>query len=167
MPVKGFTKPTETPSKRYSSDPKTRAAGLDAEDRLGGKQPGAGRPRKSVSEAQSEHRRPAAAAVAQAARDNADAISNVFVTILHDDTASNAAKVRAMKSFLSVEQREAELQLAEARAHTLPDRPLPESAEEAAAQLAAKLSGNPILAERFSAVLRAAGADTPNPPETG
>jgi len=166
MPVIGFQRPTDKPARRYSSDPKTRAAELVADGKIGGKRDGAGRPRKSTSESQSLQRRPAAQAVARAAREHADKIGQVFIDVLEDDDASDRQKVHAMRALIGIEQKEAALQLEEESAGRTPADEVPSDRGELTAALAAKLANDPLLRQQFSRLLAAAGSQTDVPPKS-
>jgi hypothetical protein len=112
-----------------------------------------GRPPKVPTEDQL-HPRPAAAAVRRAAAANADKIAAVFIDVLNSD-ASDAQKVRSMKSLLAVEQKEVAIELEERKLTSTPPPPQFGSAEEAANVLAARLASNPILRSRLLASLTA------------
>jgi hypothetical protein len=163
MPVKSFDKPR----RKYSSDPSERAKELVAEGRFGGKREGAGRPAKGVTEIQPNHPRPAAAAVRRAASQNADRIAQVFISVLDDETATDAQKVRSMRALLDVEQREVGIELEEAKLNRSSPGPQFAGAEDAAAQLASRIRENPILRSRLLGVLAAGPPPEGNPPQDG
>lgn len=166
MPVKGFTKPTETPPRRYSSDPAERARELIAEGRLGGKQPGSGRPRKRVSEAQP--RKLAMTTVTERLRESAELIASVIPDVLNDPDATKSERMRAARLAIRIEGIDEDRRREEAsegRRSAMAD--LDADRAELVAALAVKLAENPLLAQRLGAVLSAAGADTPNPPGSG
>jgi hypothetical protein len=167
MRAKTPKKPLKTPparTRKYSSDPAERAAELVSEGKLGGKQPGAGRPRKSVSEPQSNHPRPASSAVAQAAREHSGLIARAFLDVLDDPDASDRQKMAASKSLVAIELRESALELDEAKQGVAPERVLPEDHGEAVRQLAGLVASNPLVARRLAAVLTSAGPPGDNPP---
>jgi hypothetical protein len=152
MPVTGFGDPTAQPRKKYSSDPKTRARELVAEGKFGGRQPGAGRRRKPDSQKPKR----ASAAIAQAARDNADKIASVFTGIVNDDDASRHIKMRAAKLAVDIEGREAERVREEDDRLGRSRADLPEDRDALVSALAEKVAANPVLAAQLGAVLTAA-----------
>ena len=77
-------------AKRYSSDPKTRAAELVAEGKIGGRRQGAGRPRKGVTERQ---RKRASTVITEYASENADRIAGVLLDVLLADDATRTEKM--------------------------------------------------------------------------
>lgn len=140
------------PRKRYAADRSERARQLVEDGKIGGARPGAGRPPKANTESQG--RRPAAEAVAAAARQHSESIAQVFVDVLQDDTASDSEKLRAMRALLGVETTEAKIQLEESKQSDL-DPVTPESRKEAEANLSRALA-NPLVASRIAAALTAA-----------
>jgi hypothetical protein len=164
MPVVGFKKPPEKPRKRYSSDRKTRAAELVAEGRLGGAQPGSGRPRKSVTEAQPKR---ASSAVTEWAQANPDLIASVIPDVLNDPDASDHLKLRAVKLGLKVESDEVERQRQDEREGIAPASAIPTDRRELESHLAALLISNPIVARRMGALLSGVDAPALNPPNNG
>jgi hypothetical protein len=160
MPVIGFKSDTKT-KRRYASDPATRAAELVSEGRFGGKQPGAGRPRKSVTESQQR----ASTVVADAARENADLIASTFTDTLSDPDASRRARMKAGSTLIAIEGKEAEQQRADDREGLTRPSDLPEDRAELISHLAELVAGNPILARRLGAILSSADAPAPEPPK--
>jgi hypothetical protein len=162
VPVVGFKKPSREPRKRYSSDPKTRAAELVKDGKLGGARPGAGRPRKTHSEPQPMR---ATQAIAEGLRENAELAAAVIPSVLLDPTASKGQKMAAVRLGLKIESDQAEHERQEAREGRhpaeLPD--LDGDRTVLAAALAAKLAGNPLLARRLAAVLSGVAGSTDKP----
>jgi hypothetical protein len=162
MPVVGFKKPSGEPRKRYSSDPKTRAAELVAEGKLGGRREGAGRPRKH-SEPQSVR---ATSVIADGIRENADLAARVVPDVLRDPEASDRVKMAAIKLGLRIEsadedRRREDEREGRSRAHDIdPDA----DRDELAAALATKLANNPMLARSLGAVLSRIGESALDPP---
>jgi hypothetical protein len=163
MPVVGF----EKRPRKYASDPRERARELVRDGKLGGARPGSGRPRKSTGKSQSNHPRPAAAAIAAFARDHADELAQVFADVLDDPDATDAQKLRAVRSMLGIEMKETEFQLEERKLNRPAPTPEHGSAEDAAAQLAARLAANPIVTRRLLAVLAPVEGPEGNPPKVG
>jgi hypothetical protein len=164
MPVVGFKNSPPKSPKRYSSDPKTRAAELVAEGKLGGARPGAGRPRKSVTEAQPKR---ASTAVTEWAQQNPELIASVIPDVLNDPDASDHLKLRAVKLGLRVESDEVERQRQDEREGRSPaELPDPNADHsELVALLAAKFAANPLLARRLGAVLSAVDVPATDPPK--
>lgn len=154
------TKTPKKPPRKYSSDPKTRAAELVAEGKLGGRREGAGRPRKVSPETQS-HPRPASAHMAAGIAELGPQMLGVIRDVLEDDTASDGAKLRALKAAVGIELKETELQLEESKRDLPSPPPEFENREDALSALAAKLAENPILRDRLLAAV------APRPPVTG
>jgi hypothetical protein len=161
MPVVGFKKPSGAVRKRYSSDPKTRAAELVADGKLGGARAGAGRPRKHT-DAQSVR---ATSVIADGIRENADLAARVVPDVLRDPDASDRVKMQAIKLGLRIESadedRRREDEREGRRAAELPD--LDGDRDVLAAALAAKLAANPMLARRLAAVLSGVAGSTGKP----
>jgi hypothetical protein len=154
VPVVGFDKPTDKPARRYSSDPKTRAAELVKDGKIGGKREGAGRPRKSTSDTQRPKR--ASTVVAEALRENAELVASVIPDVVNDPDASRHIKLRAAKLAVDIEGREAERTREEderAGRFRAGGGELPEDRDELAAMLASKLAANPLLAAQLGDVL--------------
>jgi hypothetical protein len=164
MPVVGFKKPTDKPARRYSSDPKTRAAELVADGKLGGARPGAGRPRKKHPDSQKRKR--ASTAITEAARENADKIASVISDVVNDPEASRHVKLRAAKLAVDIEHKE------DAHARELDDRlgpsrgEFPQDRDALVEGLAAKIAGNPLLAAQLGDVLSRAAAIAGGEPQT-
>jgi hypothetical protein len=164
VPVIGFKKPTDKRPRRYSSDPKTRAAELVKDGKLGGARPGAGRPRKSVADTQKRKR--ASTVITEAARENADKIAGVFSDVIGDPEASRHVKLRAAKLAIDIEHRE------DAHAREEDDRlgrsrgELPQDRDALVDALAQKLAGNPLLAAQLGAVLSRAAELAGLPPQS-
>lgn len=159
MPVIGFPQPSDKPSRRYSSDPKIRAAELVRDGKIGGRREGAGRPRKSTSGSQKPKR--ASTVVAEALRDNAELVASVIPDVVNDPDASRHVKLRAAKLALEIEGREAE------RVREEDERlgrfrsgrgELPADRDALVQALAAKVAANPMLAAQLGAVLSRAAA---------
>jgi hypothetical protein len=112
-----------------------------------------------VSEAQSKHPRPAAAAIAAFAREHADELAQVFADVLEDPDATDAQKLKAVRSMLVIEMKETSFQLEERKLNRTPPPPDFDSREDAADHLAAKLAANPLLARRLLGVLAAGTSD--------
>lgn len=142
--------------RKYSSDPKQRAAELRAEGKFGGKQPGAGRPRKSASDA---HPKRASAVIASYVRENGPEFARVLEDILRDPDASDAIKMRATKLALQIETNEEERQRQDEREGRSLELPDTDDREAVIDHLAAALA-NPIVRQRFSALLAGSGANT-------
>lgn len=87
-------------TKRYSSDPKQRAAELVAEGKIGGKRKGAGRPRKPTSDSQ---RKRASTVIAERAREVAPQMAAALVDVLLADDATRTEKMRAVKVLTGIE----------------------------------------------------------------
>jgi hypothetical protein len=94
-----------TTKRKYSSDPATRARELRDEGRFGGRQPGAGRPRKDAAP-----RRRAASVIAEGARENAHLMAQVLEDVLTDPEATDAMRIRALKLAINIESREEDRQ---------------------------------------------------------
>lgn len=165
MPVVGFGNPTAKPRKKYSSDPKTRARELVAEGKFGGRQPGAGRPRKPDS----QKRKRASTVVAETARENADKIAGVFTDIVNDPEASRHIKLRAAKLATDIEGRETDRAREEDERAGLSRSSrddLPQDRDALVEALASKLAANPILAAQLSNVLGRAAQLAGLPPKS-
>jgi hypothetical protein len=162
MPVIGFKNSTAT-KRKYASDPATRAAELVSEGRFGGKQPGAGRPRKSASDSQQR----ASTVVADAARENADLIAATFVDTIRDPDSSRRAQMHASKTLIAIEGREAELTRADEPEGLAAPSGLPTDHSELVTHLATLVASNPIVARRLGALLASAAAPAEDPPNLG
>jgi hypothetical protein len=86
--------------------------------------------------------------------------------VLNDDDASDRQKVQAMKALIGIEQKEAALQLEEESAGRTPAKEVPTDRGELTAALAKRLANDPLLRQRFSALLTAAGSQTGVPPKS-
>jgi hypothetical protein len=163
MPVVGFKTPAAKPRKRYSSDPKTRAAELVAEGKLGRARPGAGRPRKHT-----EAQRPSASSViADALRDNADLAASVVPDVLRDPNASDSMKLRAVKLGLRIEDADENRRREDEREGRRPPESIDPAADhsELVRSLVAKLAENPMVAHQLAAVLSRVEAPGHTPPK--
>jgi hypothetical protein len=131
---------------KYSSDPAQRARELHAEGRLGGRRFGkmGGRPRKAPA---SSHPRPAAAAVAEAAAENADLIAKTFADVLNDDSISDTRKITALRTWLGIEARETDRERDEER-----DELAALSRDEVEEELT-RLLGNPMVRDGLAHLL--------------
>lgn len=135
--------------KGYSSDPKTRAAELVRDGKLGQAQPNAGRRKKSVNEG---HQKRASTVVAEYVRENGDEFAAVLERILRDPTASDAIKMRATKLALSIETGEEVRKREDERVGQDPELPDPDDRDAVVSHLAETLS-DPIVRNRLAAVL--------------
>lgn len=139
-------------AKRYSSDPKTRAAELVAEGKIGGRRQGAGRPRKGVTERQ---RKRASTVITEYASENADRIAGVLLDVLLADDATRTEKMRAVKLLTGIETAETDRERDElADPNSAASLEMAETVEEAKSTLAAKLA-DPITGPRLRAALAA------------
>ena len=137
-------------AKRYSSDPKQRAAELVAEGKIGGKREGAGRPRKLTSDGQ---RKRASTVIAEYARENAEQMAKVITDCLLDPDASQMDKMRAVKLAVGIDFRESDRERDElADPNSAQSQEIAANAEEAKAQLAGMLS-DPVTGERLKSAL--------------
>jgi hypothetical protein len=167
VPVIGFPKPSDKPSRRYSSDPKTRAAELVKDGKIGGKREGAGRPRKSTSDSQKPKR--ASTVVAEALRENAELVASVIPDVVNDPDASRHMKLRAAKLAVDIEGKEAErLREEDERLGRFGSGrgELPADRDALVETLAAKVAGNPMLAAELGAALTRAAAQAGVEPQT-
>lgn len=133
-------------AKRYSSDPKTRAAELVAEGKIGGKREGAGRPRKVTSDGQ---RKRASTVIAEGARELAPQMAQVIADCLLDPDATRVDKMRALKLAVHVEGVETDREKEElCDPDSVRFQELAASADEARANLSKMLS-DPLTGERL------------------
>lgn len=147
--------------KRYSSDPKTRAAELVAEGKIGGKREGAGRPRKVTTERQ---RKRASTVVAEAAAENADKIAGTLLDVLLSEDATRSEKMRAVRVLTRIEGTETDRERDElADPNSSLSQELAQSADQAKANLARMLS-DPVTGQRLRATLAGLVAEAGSSP---
>lgn len=133
-------------AKRYSSDPKQRAAELVAEGKIGGKREGAGRPRKVTSDGQPKR---ASTVIADYVRENAEDMAKVITDCLLDPDASQLDKMRAVKLAVGIDSRESDREREElADPNSARSQELAETAGEAKENLTRMLS-DPVTGERL------------------
>jgi hypothetical protein len=148
-------------TKRYSSDPKQRAAELVAEGKIGGKRKGAGRPRKVTSDGQ---RKRASTVIAEYARENAEEMAKVITDCLLDPDATQAEKMRAVKLAVGIDSKESDRERDElADPNSSLSQEIAESADEARANLARKLS-DPVTGQRLRDALAGVLAEAGSTP---
>lgn len=151
-------------AKRYSSDPKTRAAELVAEGKIGGKRKGAGRPRKLTSERQ---RKRASQVIAERARDVAPQMAAVLADVLLDDEATRSEKLRAVKAMVNIEGVESDRERDElADPASTRSQEIAATADEARERLAEMLN-HPVSGPRLRAAMSGLLAEAGNPSQTG
>jgi hypothetical protein len=157
IPVIGFKSHSETPRKRYASDPKTRARELVEDGKIGGPRPGSGPRRKKHPDSQSVR---ASSVIAEELREHSDLAASVIPDVLRDPNASDRLKLAAIKLGLKIESDQADHDRQDERegrrSLDLPDADA--DRDELASGLAAKLAANPIVARRIAALLSAVEA---------
>lgn len=147
-------------SKRYSSDRSERMRELQAEGRVGAKFGKlGGRPRKVKTDAPP---RPAAAAIAAAAAENAPQMAAVLIDVLLDDNASRTDKLRAIKLGIGIETGETQREDDERDDPANAERVNLASREDLIAGLSKSLS-NPIVRQRLAGLLAGSVPSAPDP----
>ena len=141
--------------KKYSSDRRKRYQELRDEGRVGpqfGKL--GGRPPKRSRD---NHPRPAAKAIAEAAREHADDIAGVFRDVLLDPHATDTEKLRAVKTMVGIETGEERIEREDRKLGRTPDPDIASmSREELVASLAEMFNRTPQLRSAL------AGAQSPS-----
>jgi hypothetical protein len=133
-------------TKRYSSDPKQRAAELVAEGKIGGKRKGAGRPRKPTSDGQ---RKRASTVIAERAREVAPQMAAALVDVLLADDATRTEKMRAVKVLTGIEGVETDRERDElADPNSSRAQEIAANADEAKEQLTQMLA-DPVTGQRL------------------
>ncbi len=92
-------------------------------------------------------------------QENGDQVAGVIEDVLTDEEASDSMKLRAVKLGIKVETDEELRRREDEREGRALDQHIPDDHAEVAAQLAAKLAANPILARRLAGVLSAVTAE--------